>query len=142
MKTFVDASVLVAAAVEGHPHHAQAKEWLEAAVGDGDRLFVSDHALAEMYAGLSGAQFDGRMLRTRQVQRIIEDYLGAFEMVIETTLGDYRKAIDAAVRKNLRGGIVYDAIHVRAAKRERIKRLVTLNGKHYRKLWDKTLVEL
>lgn len=136
----MDSSVLIPAAAQGHVHHGAALVWYNEAVDAGTRLFLSDHALAELYAGLSVLLFGGRMLKTRQIQRIIDAFVEDFEEVIETNAGDYKKAIGTCVKRDLRSGKVYDALHIRAAKKRRIKRIVTGNKKDFAPLWDDRLV--
>ena len=138
MNTFVDASVVVAALVEDDDGHAAAVDWLAAEARARTRLFVSDHTLAEVYAKLSVGRFAGRMLKANQVQRVFNGFLERVE-VIETDAGDYRKAVDACVKRDHRGKVVYDAVHARAARKRRIKRLATFNGDDFRRVWDQKL---
>lgn len=132
--------MLIPVAARGHIHHDAALAWYNEELDAGTRLFISDHGIAELYAGLSTFTYGGRMLKPNQLQRVINAFLDEIEEVIETNAGDYRKVIDACVKGDHRGGRVYDAIHVRAAKKKRIKRIVTANNKDFSPLWDGRLV--
>ena len=55
MKAYFDTTVLVAASVAGHPHHAQALSTLLAVHNKTVTGFVSGHGLSELYAVLTGA---------------------------------------------------------------------------------------
>lgn len=53
MLVFLDTSVLVAACVADHPHHARARPVLQRVAGGEDIGFVGAHSIAETYAALT-----------------------------------------------------------------------------------------
>ena len=53
MKAAIDTSVLVSALHRAHPHHEDARAWLEAAMRNDAIAFVTTHALAETWSVLS-----------------------------------------------------------------------------------------
>lgn len=142
MKTLVDSSVIVAALVADDSGHEAATQWIATEQEAGTRLFISDHTLAEVYASITKGQYDETKLSEREARDVIVALLNLFEAVIPTGPRDYLAAIDACVERGLRSGAVYDAVHLRAAKRERIKRIVTFNGRHFAPQWDDHLVVL
>ena len=48
---------------------------------------------------------------------------------------DYRKVIDTMAGLQLSGGSIYDAIVVQAALKAGADRLLTLNGRDFRRVW-------
>lgn len=142
VKTLVDSSVIVAALVADDSGHVVASRWIADEQEAGTRLFISDHTLAEVYASITKGRYDATKLSEREARDVIVAFIGLFEGVIPTGPRDYLKAIDACVERGLRSGAVYDAIHLRAARRERIRRVVTFNGKHFAPQWDDHLVVL
>ena len=61
MKVFADTSVLVAAMVKAHPHHARAFPWLSKARQHSIELVVATHTLAELYAVLTSLPVQPRI---------------------------------------------------------------------------------
>lgn len=144
MKTLVDASVIVAALAEADSGHEVADAWLAGEMEAGTRLFISDHTLAEVYANLTKTFRAGEAPLPCTVARdAIVGFMDVIEAVIETTTNDYLRAVASCAKNGWRSGAVYDAIHVRAAKRERIRRIATFNERHFRPQWeDRVLVAL
>ena len=74
MNDFFDTSVLVAASVASHPHHARAFRTLESLKRASNHGFMSQHAVAELYAVLTAAPFQPR-IHPSEAQRILEENL-------------------------------------------------------------------
>ena len=65
---------------------------------------------------------------------MIDEWISSVFNVIEFKLSDYQKAIERVSRRSLRGGIIYDSLHVQAALKRKVNALVTLNSKHFDQL--------
>jgi len=133
MKVFFDTSVLVAATVAAHPAHARSVPWLQRAVGGDIALVVCTHILAEMYAVLTRIPSSPRVTPTA-ARRLIDENIGN-GTVVELEAGDYRQVIESLVHLGLSGGVIYDALMVRAAQKAEVDRLLTLNEGHFRRVW-------
>jgi len=53
---------------------------------------------------------------------------------VDLSTKDYRNAVKRLADKQLRGGIVYDALHLQAALKKEIPNLVTFNEKDFLRL--------
>ncbi len=134
MNVLFDTSVLVASTMQSHQDHAACRRWVEAAVGGRILLFVSCHSLAEFYRVLTSVK-TVRQLSTNQVWRILADELLKIATVVELTQTDYIDCLSRLASANERGGIVFDAIIVQAALKAHVDKLLTLNDKHFRRIW-------
>lgn len=131
--TVYDSSVLVAALLPGHPEYVRCRPALDRARAEPGGHRCTTHALAEAFRVLAALPIEpplgkdaARSLVTRTLAPHLDplplraaDYLAAFDLVCESTLG---------------AGAIYDALHLVAARRARAERLVTLNPRHFRTL--------
>jgi predicted nucleic acid-binding protein len=125
MRVAFDTSVLVAALVAAHQHHARALPWLHAVAGGSLQGVVDAHTLGELWSVLTrlplAMPIDGRSARASVLQ-VREQ----FEVV--TLAPDvYLDAMDRCASKGLRSGAVFDAIHLAAAEARGVQALVTFN---------------
>lgn len=132
-KLFFDSSVLVAALVRNHPHHAQAHAIVNDTVSRGETLYFSAHALAEVYAVLTRIPEPVRVEPT-DAWFLIERSLLSHAEVVAIDTQDYRSLVEVCAVENWAGGRVYDMIHIRAAQRCGCTRLYTFNVKHFREM--------
>ena len=75
LKAAIDTSVLVSALHRDHPHHEDARAWLEATLRKDVVALVTTHALAETWSVLSRIPGPNRLspARVRDMVRRIED---------------------------------------------------------------------
>src|ERR1700722_17511366 len=110
MNVCFDTSVLVAALLQHHPHHAVAFPRLQAAY-DGELAgHVTTHAVAELFATLTALPLKPRLLPT-DVKRMIERSVLNHFTLIPLGTKEYRDALDLTVAQNLSSGAIYDALH-------------------------------
>ena len=133
MKVFLDTSVIVAALVEDHPHHAQATALLLAAQKKTDQVFISGHSLAEAYAVLTRTPFSPRIYPAEAWQ-LLEESILAHVQVVALNPAEYRQVIQACSINGWIGGAVYDALHIHAAQTAVCERLYTFNLGEFRML--------
>jgi predicted nucleic acid-binding protein len=134
MKALLDTSVLIAGMLPDHAHHASAFPWLRRGKAGAYRVVVSGHSLAEVYAVLT------RMPRTPQIQpseafQMIEENVARVCEIQTFDPGDYVELLREIHPHGVVGGMVYDALIARAAEKANVDYLVTLNDKHFHKVW-------
>jgi predicted nucleic acid-binding protein len=111
VKTYFDTTVLVAASVAGHPHHAQALSTLLAVHNKTATGCVSGRGLSELYAGLTRASFTPPIYPLEAWKIISAIVLPNFE-IITLTPGMYRATIESCSNHGWIGGRIYDALHL------------------------------
>src|SRR5258708_28318687 len=109
MKVLLDTSVLVAAVVEKHEHHARSLPVLERVQGGKDEGFVSAHSLAEMYAVLTKLPPPFRHTPEQALLSIEENVVKHFE-IVGLAGGDYTALIREAALAGIEGETSYDVV--------------------------------
>jgi predicted nucleic acid-binding protein len=133
MKACFDPSVLVAALLQQHPHHAVAFSRLKQ-VHDGEvEGHLTTHGLAELFATLTALPLKPRLL-PGDVQRIIAKSILKHFNLIPLGAGDYHDALELTIARNLASGAIYDALHVIGARTAGCGTLYTLNLRHFQAL--------
>ncbi len=120
--TFLDTGIMVGAVLKSHREH----DVCLAAVEDSDRPFTNAHALAELFATLSGfykVPVDVASELTLSLRDLV-----ATEAL---TLGDYETAIREARSRGVMGGGIYDSLHATFARRKKAVRIITRNPSHF-----------
>lgn len=133
-RVFFDTSVLVSALVANHPRHDEAAERLERAHAGEIQLIISTHAIAELYSTLSALPVSPRISPKEALALIREDVLSCAE-VVSLEAADYEAVISDAAEMDVSGGAVYDALHVKAARKGAADRLWTMNERDFIRLW-------
>jgi predicted nucleic acid-binding protein len=134
MKVFFDTSVLVAAVVEAHGMHERALPWLQRAKAGGLEMYVSGHALAEIYAVLTGLPVKPK-ITPATAMRLVEANVLRSAKVISLSASDYRTALRRMSEAGLSGGVVYDALIATSARKAGVDRLLTMNTKDSLRVW-------
>ena len=134
MKVFADTSVLVAAMVKAHPHHARAFPWLSKARQHSIELVVATHTLAELYAVLTSLPVQPR-IAPGAARRLIRADIEEMASVVALSKSDYVAVLDTMSELGLSGGVIYDALAARVAARARAEKLLTLNPRDFRRVW-------
>lgn len=133
MKSYFDTSVLVAAALENHPHHVPAAALLAKVRGGELAGWTSAHGLAELYAVLTRVPLSPPVYPSEAWQIIEHDIHPYFE-VASLSGKEYLKIIENCAAAGWIGGRVYDALHVAAARKADCDRIYTFNLRHFREL--------
>lgn len=121
MKSALDSSVIVSALCASDPDHEACRKTLLSA-----RHSILAHALAETFATLTGGRLGFRvpapaaagLLRSKVVPRLRAHSLDA---------DDFLSAFEEAEARGVRGGAIYDYLHLAAARKAGAKRFYTLN---------------
>ena len=129
----VDSSVLIAATIEGHPHHGASNSFVHKVKNGKYVGALATHSLAECYSALSAMPITP-MISPQDAQTIIErNFLPYFE-IISLDVADYRAAIARVAERNLRSGVVYDALIVQLALKRKATHIITWNHRHFKRL--------
>jgi len=132
VKSLFDSSVLVAALLETHPSHKTSRAIVLEHRGRSGEFAISQHALLETYAVLTGMRTRPRL--TPPMVRLAMTELLAPAEVVPLSPSDYQECLMTAESSNLIGGAICDLLHLRAAEIWGAAQLVTLNPKHFRPL--------
>lgn len=134
MKIFFDTSVLVAAIVEAHPMHSHAFPWLVRAKSREFDMAVAAHTLAEVYAVLTTLPLIPR-ITSGAARRLIHDNIETTARIISLSRQDYVSVIKNLSDSELPGGIIYDALIIRAAQKAEAKKILTFNANDFKRVW-------
>lgn len=133
MRVFLDTSVLVPALVDQLSNHQSAFAVFHPYTGDGNRGYCSTHALSETYSALTALPLP-RRISSIEARMLIEESIFDRLEVVELDKGDYLNAIRNVSVRGLTSGIIYDALHVEAAKKASCSRIYTYNIDHFEAL--------
>jgi len=134
MKTLFDTSVLVAAIVEPHPMHTRALPWLQRAKAGEIDFLVAGHTLAELYAVLTTLPLKPRV-SPLTAWRLVHDNVETSAKIVSLSPSDYKDTVKHISELGLTGGIIYDALIVKAAQKSGVERLITFNADDFIRLW-------
>lgn len=134
MKALFDTSSLVAAMVARHPEHESCRRWLARVARGEVELVVAAHTIAELYAVLSTLPTRPRLGPDR-AWRLIEDNVLAHARIVALSASDQAETVHEIASQGLSGGIVYDGLIARVARSEQVDVLLTLNERHFRRVW-------
>jgi len=133
VKVFVDSNVFISASVKNHPKHDRASRWLANARQKKTQLYTSAHSLLDVYSVLTRAPFQPPFSPKAASEVIEKNIVGHFK-IIDLSASESLEIIQNMVAKNLRGGIIYDAVLVKCAQKAGIRNIATLNPKHFTRL--------
>jgi predicted nucleic acid-binding protein len=129
VKWFFDTSVLIPVFMEDHEHHEASLTAFIAA--DKKRACCAAHSLAELYSVLT--RLPGTRLSGEQVLlflEAIEEHL----TVIALDGREYYSTIREAAASGIVGGMLYDALLARCARKAGAEVIYTWNVQHFRRL--------
>ena len=134
MKTLFDTSVLVAAIVEPHQMHIRALPWLQRAKAGEIDFLVASHTLAKLYAVLTTLPLKPRV-SPLTAWRLVHDNVETSAKIISLSPSDYKDTVKHMSELGLTGGIIYDALIVKAAQKSGVERLLTFNADDFIRIW-------
>jgi len=129
VKWFFDTSVLIPVFMEDHEHHEASLTAFIAV--DKKQACCAAHSLAELYSVLT--RLPGNRLSGEQVLlflEAIEEHL----TVIALDSREYYSAIREAAASGIVGGMLYDALLARCARKAAAEVIYTWNVQHFRRL--------
>ena len=122
MRVLCDSSVLIAALLPSEDHHAASAAVLNGA----DTMVVHVHALNETFATLTGGAL-GFRVDADLAARLIREQIVARAAMVVLNAEEVTDALDKARAHGVRGGAVYDYMHLVAARKGQANVLFTLN---------------
>jgi predicted nucleic acid-binding protein len=134
MKVLFDTSVLVAAMVSVHPAHDRAVPWLRRAKSGQVKFIVAAHTVAELYAALTRLPTLPRISPAAAL-RLVEENVISHAQIVALDAADDGALLRRWADLEVAGGAVYDGLIARAAEKIGADRLLTLNLKHFRRVW-------
>jgi predicted nucleic acid-binding protein len=133
MKVLFDTSTLVAALVKPHPMHARAFQWLKRSRSHEFDMIISSHTLAELYAVLTSLPLSPRITPDMSWRLINENVIAAGS-IIALSSSDYISVIRHLQNIGFSGGIIYDALILKAAVKSGATHLLTFNASDFKRI--------
>jgi predicted nucleic acid-binding protein len=121
MKSALDSSFLVSALCAGDPDHAACRKVLTT----GDH-FVFAHSLVETFSTLTGGRL-GFRVPAADAASLLRRQIAPKLRILCLEENDLLTAFEEADSRGVRGGAIYDYLHLVAARKAGAKRLYTLN---------------
>jgi predicted nucleic acid-binding protein len=125
----LDSSILIAALVP-----TQAHSNASAAILRESGKIVSIHALTEIFSTLTGGKLSLRLLADDALRLIRYNVLSVVGTV-ELRKEDLLVAFSEAQARGVRGGAIYDYLHLFAARKAGAEELFTLNSSDFQAFW-------
>ncbi len=125
MTALLDTSVLIASLDEDESAHEPSHRLLAA----GGAL-VYAHALAEMFSVLTGGR-RARRVEPALAARLIDETVLPFVKVVSLTPREMTATLNQCQTRGVRGGAIYDFLHLCAARKAAATVLVTLDVRHF-----------
>ena len=126
MLVFFDTSVLVAASVSSHPHHAQAQPALRRVAKGEDQGFIGVHSIAETYAALTRLPVAPR-IQPSEAGRIIRENILKHFALVAAGQAEYLHALATVQEHGWPGAKIYDALLLACAASSGAERIYTFN---------------
>ncbi len=133
MKVYFDTSVLVAASVADHIHHAQAATALSSVRSKKIDGHISGHGMIEFYAVITRTPFRPPVYPNEALQLLTQNILPFFEPITLSTK-EYRDVVQGCAEQGWTGGRIYDLLHLKCAQKAGCDRIYTFNVRHFQQL--------
>jgi predicted nucleic acid-binding protein len=128
---YFDTSVLVAAAVQQHPHNSRAMIAIEALIDGKHRGYMSTHSLTEVYSVLTRTPFQPPVHPTEALKAIENQILSSMAL-ISLDESEYIEVVRRAAGLGWIGGRIHDVIHLKCALKMKCDRIYTFNLRDFR----------
>jgi predicted nucleic acid-binding protein len=129
MTALLDTSVVLASLDPDEPSHEACDAILSQG---GHKLYV--HALAETFSILTGGRRGKRRLDAQLATRLIKESVLPFVQTVSLTGNEVMFALEQSHARGVRGGAIYDYLHLVAAKKAGAEKLVTLDKRNFEAL--------
>jgi predicted nucleic acid-binding protein len=123
---FIDTSVLVAAMIASERHHGECVRLL-----DSGPVGFHAHGIAETFGTLTGGRAAFRLRARAAMELLEEDYLPCLKLAV---LDPARMlaAMREAESRGVRGGAIFDYLHLVTAREAGARRIYTLSVSNFR----------
>lgn len=129
MKQALDTSVIVAALDGSDPDHAACRTLLLSA-----KFAAWSHALSETFSTLTGGRL-GIRISPSVAASILREKVAPRLAITSLTESELLDAYENAETRGVRGGAVYDFLHLAVAKKAGASRIYTLNITDFRAIY-------
>ncbi|MCK5719969.1 MAG: PIN domain-containing protein [Thiomargarita sp.] len=134
-KILFDTSTLVAASIISHPKHSLVLPYLQEVKKGINKGVVSTHSLAEIYNILTIFPANPRRISPQEAQQLIQqNIVDVFEVITLSEL-EYMSVIKHLSESNIIGGVIYDALILKAAIKANVDYVITLNEKDFKRVY-------
>ncbi len=130
MIVYFDTSVLVPALVDQLSNHQSSFAVFHTYTSGENQGFCSTHTLSELYSVLTALPLP-RRINSIEARILIKESVLARLKVVEINQVEYIRALENVSAKGLTSGIIYDALHVEAARKSSCSRIYTYNIDHF-----------
>jgi len=130
VKIYFDTNVLVAAALENHPHHVPAAAALSKVHNGEIQGCISAHSIAEFYAVMTRAPLIPPVY-PNEAWQILERNIFPHFVITSLSGTAYRGIVRRCAETGCAGGRVYDALHLAAARQANCEQIYTFNLRHF-----------
>jgi len=128
VSALLDTSIVLASLDADEPHHAACDRVLAAG---GHTLYV--HALTEVFSVLTGGR-TGRRLRPAVAATLLRESVLPYVRMVALDGKEAMAALVDCEARGVRGGAIYDFLHLAAARKAGVERLLTLDVSHFQAL--------
>ncbi len=125
MICLADSSVLVASLSPDEARHEVCSRLVASR-----RMHIYLHALSETFAALTGGR-DGIRVTASAAARLLRESVRPYVETVTLSMDETLAAMDGSQQRGVRGGAVYDYLHLVAARKAKAQRLYTLNVRHF-----------
>lgn len=122
----LDSSVLIAALVDSQAHHAECFGLLRQ-----PDLHMLTHALRETFSTLTGGRL-GIRISAETAASMVRQSIIPFVKTVDLSASEVLTTLEQAEAHGVRGGAIYDYLHLIAARKAQAARLYTLNISNFR----------
>ncbi len=133
MSVLLDTSVLIAGLLAAHDHHAQALPWLQKAYRKDITLCVSAHSLLETFAVLTRLPMAPK-ISPNTATHLIHENIEKNAEVIVLSKKEHLEILQQMNILGLTGGIIYDALILKAAEKAKVSAVITFNVRDFKRL--------
>jgi predicted nucleic acid-binding protein len=133
MRILFDTSVLIAGFIDSHSKHTQAVSWLQRSQTKQVDLLVSAHSLLECYSVLTRLPVSPK-ITPNMARLLLQENVEKYATIITLNATDYLALIKRMETLGLSGGVIYDALILRAAEKAKANKLLTLNQRDFLRL--------
>ena len=126
LETCIDTSILVAAMVGTEAFHEECRALVVTR-----RMGMYAHGIAETFSTLTGGR-EAFRLSAETAARFLEEHFVPVLEITGLTPVETLKAMREAQPRGIRGGAIFDYLHLVAARKAKARRLYTLNAANFR----------
>lgn len=126
MSAFIDSSVLVAAIVGSEAFHSECRSLVVKG-----RCGMHAHGIAETFSTLTAGRMEFR-LSAEIVAGMLEDSFVPLLTIASLTPGEMLRTMREAESRGVRGGAIFDCLHLAAARKAKAAKFYTLNISNFR----------